>query len=76
MRCLTHRKDTLGDCMWCGKHLCENCVARREGRKFYCERCATQLPSQRERMPVARSSAAPAGQPARSPASELELPFR
>lgn len=57
MRCLTHRKDTMGDCIWCGRHLCEQCVARREGRKFYCERCAVQLPPQRDKMPVPKPAA-------------------
>ena len=42
-RCLTHRKDHIGGCMWCGKRLCELCIARKEGNKLYCEICAQQL---------------------------------
>jgi hypothetical protein len=71
MRCLTHRKDTEGDCIWCGRHLCENCIARREGKKFYCERCAVQLPADRPRVPAAKPAAAPAAGP-----NELGIQFR
>jgi hypothetical protein len=39
--------------MWCGKKLCELCIARQEGRKFYCENCAVHLsPYKREKLPV------------------------
>jgi hypothetical protein len=42
----------LGDCIWCGKKLCEYCIARQEGRKYYCENCAIRLvPFKRERLP-------------------------
>jgi hypothetical protein len=69
MRCLTHRKDTVGDCIWCGRHLCENCIVRREGRKFYCERCAVQLPPDRERSPRPEQRQSPLS------SGGLELPF-
>ena len=29
--------------MWCGKKLCEFCVAKRERAKVYCEKCAVSL---------------------------------
>ncbi len=43
MRCTQHKKDFLGDCMWCGKRLCEFCIVKKEGRKFYCENCVVHL---------------------------------
>jgi len=54
MRCDRHRKDFVGRCMWCGKQLCNLCVARRDGNKLYCDKCRgvlgsvrrTQLPKQ------------------------------
>lgn len=39
MKCDKHRKDHVGGCMWCGKRLCEFCVAKREGVKLYCDKC-------------------------------------
>jgi hypothetical protein len=29
--------------MWCGKKLCEHCIAKQEGKKYYCENCAVRL---------------------------------
>jgi ribosome-binding protein aMBF1 (putative translation factor) len=43
MRCTNHRKELIGNCTWCGKHVCPLCIAKKEGRKLYCERCAIQL---------------------------------
>ena len=43
MRCLIHKKELIGNCTWCGKQLCLLCIAKKEGKKFYCEKCATQL---------------------------------
>ncbi len=43
MRCLTHKKELIGNCTWCGKQLCLLCIAKKEGKKLYCERCTTQL---------------------------------
>ena len=37
--------------MWCGKQLCELCVARKEGTKVYCEVCAQQLGPPRRTIP-------------------------
>jgi hypothetical protein len=42
-RCLKHRRDTITECIWCGKALCKFCIAKQEGRKSYCAGCATQL---------------------------------
>ena len=54
-RCTAHKKDFLGDCMWCGKNLCGLCIAKQEGRKLYCEHCAINLlPYKRERLPLAQ----------------------
>jgi hypothetical protein len=33
----------MGNCNWCGKHVCVMCIAKKEGRKVYCEKCAIQL---------------------------------
>ena len=53
MRCTEHRREFQGPCNWCGKKLCEMCVAKQEGRKFYCEHCAVSLvPYEREKLPV------------------------
>jgi hypothetical protein len=43
MKCDKHRKDHVGGCMWCGKRLCEFCVAKREGVKLYCDKCIDLL---------------------------------
>lgn len=52
MRCLTHKKELIGNCTWCGKQLCLLCIAKKEGKKIYCERCATQLAGlQRVKLP-------------------------
>ena len=52
MRCTQHRKDFTGACNWCGSKLCELCIAKQEGRKFYCETCAVRLvPFVREKLP-------------------------
>jgi hypothetical protein len=43
MRCLKHRKTTIGSCQWCGNQLCPHCVNKKEGRKIYCEKCVIRL---------------------------------
>ncbi|MEM4282318.1 MAG: hypothetical protein QXU88_01340 [Candidatus Woesearchaeota archaeon] len=44
MRCQTHsRLDAIGACNWCGSKLCERCVERADGRKFYCGKCTPML---------------------------------
>ncbi|MEM2915804.1 MAG: hypothetical protein QXT19_00375 [Candidatus Woesearchaeota archaeon] len=53
MRCNTHRKEFEGVCNWCGKKLCPLCIAKQEGRKYYCEACAVALvPFKREKLPA------------------------
>jgi len=53
MRCQTHRKEHQGPCNWCGAKLCELCIAKQEGRKYYCEKCAINLlPFKPERRPA------------------------
>ena len=42
-KCDRHKKEHVGSCMWCGKKVCEFCVAKQEGTKKYCEKCAIQL---------------------------------
>lgn len=60
MRCTKHRKDFMGPCNWCGTKLCELCIAKQEGRKFYCEHCAVSLvPYKRERLPTVRATPRP-----------------
>lgn len=52
IKCDKHKKDHVGGCMWCGRRLCEFCIAKRDGGKFYCEKCAVQLGGiRRERLP-------------------------
>jgi len=43
MRCEKHKKDHVGGCQWCGKRVSEFCVAKQEGKKLYCEKCASML---------------------------------
>jgi len=43
MRCTKHKKQIIGNCNWCGKPICPLCVAKKDGRKLYCEKCAKQL---------------------------------
>ncbi len=50
-KCHKHNKDLQGGCMWCGKRLCEICIARKEGAKIYCEVCAQQLGPARRTIP-------------------------
>ncbi|MBN1644912.1 hypothetical protein JW851_02645 [Candidatus Woesearchaeota archaeon] len=45
MRCNKHKKEVIGHCNWCGKHVCPLCIAKKEGKKLYCEKCAIQLSS-------------------------------
>ncbi len=52
MKCDKHKKDHVGGCMWCGKRVCEYCIAKREGNKLYCEKCAINLGGvRREHLP-------------------------
>lgn len=52
MKCDRHKKDHIGGCMWCGKRLCEFCIAKRDGHKFYCDKCAGVLGGvRREHLP-------------------------
>jgi len=38
--------------MWCGRKLCEECIAKKEGIKLYCVKCIVQLSRvRRERLP-------------------------
>ncbi|MBD3361740.1 hypothetical protein GF358_03030 [Candidatus Woesearchaeota archaeon] len=43
MRCTKHKKEFISTCNWCGKRVCPLCIAKKEGKKVYCEKCATQL---------------------------------
>ena len=53
IKCDKHKKDHVGGCMWCGKRLCEFCIAKRDGGKLYCEKCSVQLGGiRRERLPT------------------------
>ena len=53
MKCDRHRKDHIGGCMWCGKRLCEYCIAKSDGHKKYCDKCVGSLRGvRRERMPT------------------------
>jgi len=73
MRCNTHRKEFEGTCNWCGKKLCPLCIAKQEGRKYYCEACAIALvPFKREKLPAVELVKKPA-MPA-VPAQEMPEP--
>ncbi|MBI4145350.1 hypothetical protein HY493_04055 [Candidatus Woesearchaeota archaeon] len=58
-KCHKHNKEHVGGCMWCGKRLCEFCVARKEGLKLYCEICAQQLGPPRRTIPKAEPKPLP-----------------
>lgn len=52
IKCDKHRKDHIGGCMWCGKRICEFCIAKRDGGKLYCVKCSVQLDGvRREHLP-------------------------
>jgi hypothetical protein len=60
MRCLKHHRTIVGACQWCGKQLCQNCVAKSEGSKIYCEKCAIQLSGiRRAKVPPVKPQARP-----------------
>ena len=42
-KCFQHNKNAAGNCNWCGKAICENCVAKYDGKKIYCSKCAAEL---------------------------------
>lgn len=42
-RCIKHRKAYVGVCNWCGVHVCELCIADRNGNKVYCDKCVGKL---------------------------------
>ncbi len=53
MRCDKHKKDQIGGCMWCGRRLCQFCIAKKDGGKLYCEKCAVSLGGvRREHLPT------------------------
>ena len=55
MRCLKHRRTTVGACNWCGKQLCQHCVSKKDGKKLYCEKCSIQLSGvRRAKVPPAK----------------------
>ncbi len=51
-KCIKHNKELVSGCMWCGKRLCDFCIARKEGLKAYCEKCAQQLGPPRRSIPA------------------------
>ena len=52
IKCDKHRKEHAGACMWCGKKLCNDCVAKQEGSKLYCTKCTAFLGTmQRSQIP-------------------------
>jgi hypothetical protein len=60
IKCDKHKKDHVGGCMWCGKRVCEFCIAKREGSKLYCEKCAINLGGiRRERLPQMSAEPSP-----------------
>ncbi|MEM4263574.1 MAG: hypothetical protein QW666_01605 [Candidatus Woesearchaeota archaeon] len=60
MRCLKHHRAIVGPCQWCGKQLCQNCVAKKEGSKLYCEKCAIQLSGiKRAKVPPVKPQSVP-----------------
>ncbi len=57
MKCEKHKKDHVGGCQWCGKRICQYCVARADGKKLFCEKCTGILsPLTREHMPVLKEA--------------------
>lgn len=41
LRCLKHQIECTYNCGWCGKSICEECVAVANGKK-YCDKCWTK----------------------------------
>ena len=71
-KCIKHGKELIGGCMWCGKHLCEFCIARKEGLKLYCENCAQSLGPPRRTIPKVEPKPLP---PPSLPAQKVEQPI-
>ncbi len=42
-KCAQHNKMAVGNCNWCGRALCQNCIAKYEGKKIYCSKCMSEL---------------------------------
>ncbi len=62
MKCDKHKKDQVVGCMWCGRRLCEFCIARSDGKKYYCEKCVSLLGGvRREHLPPIKQPLPPAG---------------
>ncbi|MGV8151253.1 MAG: hypothetical protein ACP5NV_06005 [Candidatus Woesearchaeota archaeon] len=40
-KCLKHQTECTYNCGWCGKPICEECVALANGKK-YCDKCWTK----------------------------------
>lgn len=59
-RCLKHQIECTFNCGWCGKPICEDCVASAGGKK-YCDKCwqkkKQSAPQQLE--PTARPTSGP-----------------
>ncbi|HSU72497.1 MAG TPA: hypothetical protein VLJ21_01460 [Candidatus Binatia bacterium] len=58
-KCHKHNKELVGGCMWCGKRMCDYCIARKEGLKIYCEICAQNLGPPRRTIPKVEPKQAP-----------------
>ncbi|RMD57499.1 hypothetical protein D6825_03855 [Candidatus Woesearchaeota archaeon] len=58
LKCSSHRKEHIGACNWCGVKMCQECISKKEGRKYYCFKCHSTLGRySRERMPRRTTSA-------------------
>jgi hypothetical protein len=56
-KCMRHQIECLYNCGWCGKSICEECVATANGKK-YCDKCWTK----KQQITPAKTQEAPAVQ--------------
>ena len=65
-KCMKHQMESIYNCGWCSKPICEGCVEAAQGKK-YCDKCWTK----KQQMTPA---AAPAGKPVgpRTPVKNLD----
>lgn len=55
-KCMRHQIECTYNCGWCGKSICEECLASANGKK-YCDKCWTKK-QQSAPTPVAQSTVA------------------
>lgn len=66
-RCLKHQIECTYNCGWCGRPICDECVAFAHGKK-YCDKCWTK----KTQMTPARDEEAPRATAPRNPIRNID----